>query len=131
MMDHTTVSFRGKAAGNDGCLLFVEFAGNSSDVEERLVQCKQHLAGTCSVLEYASDEQSLAKIWQARKGALNDIMKMTVGSRKPIGLIEDTVVRPEYLAEHAANLLKIYRESRMDYMMFGHVGDGKCIPGPS
>jgi FAD/FMN-containing dehydrogenase len=130
MMDHTVVAFRGKMAGDSGCLLFVEFAGNNSNVEERLTLCKQSLAGRCSVLEYASDEQSLATIWQARKGALNDIMKMTVGSRKPIGLIEDTVVRPELLEDHAANLLQTYRENKLDYVMFGHVGDGNMHTRP-
>ncbi len=130
MMDHTIVSFRGKATGNTGCLLFVEFVGNSSNAEEHLTQCRQHLAGQCSVLEYASDDQSLTKIWQARKGALNDIMKMTIGNRKPIGLIEDTVVHPDYLAEHAASLLQTYRENRLDYVMFGHVGDGNLHTRP-
>jgi len=130
MMDHTVVSFRGKMAGDSGCLLFVEFAGNNSNVEERLTLCKQSLAGRCFVLEYASDEQSLTRIWQARKGALNDIMKMTVGSRKPIGLIEDTVVRPELLEDHATNLLQTYRENKLDYVMFGHVGDGNMHTRP-
>lgn len=130
MMDHTIVSFRGKATGGTGCLLFVEFAGNDGSVEERLNLCRQSLAGKCSVVEYASDEQSLIRVWQARKGALNDIMKMTVGSRKPIGLIEDTVVRPDLLTEHAANLLQVYRENRLDYVMFGHVGDGNMHTRP-
>jgi glycolate dehydrogenase FAD-linked subunit len=127
MMDHTVVS---KTAGDSGCLLFVEFAGNSQSVEESLTRCKQSLAGRCSVIECTSDEQSLARIWQARKGALNDIMKMTVGSRKPIGLIEDTVVHPELLTEHANNLLQTYRENKLDYVMFGHVGDGNMHTRP-
>jgi glycolate oxidase len=128
MVDHTVVSF--KMADESGCLLFVEFAGNDSSAEARLTQCKQRLSGKCSVLEYASDEQSLVRIWQARKGALNNIMKMTVGSRKPIGLIEDTVVCPEFLADHAANLLQTYRENHLDYVVFGHVGDGNMHTRP-
>jgi FAD/FMN-containing dehydrogenase len=108
----------------------VEFAGDNRKIEDRLAACKQELAGRCSVLEYASDEQSMAKIWSARKGALNDIMKLTVGSRKPIGLIEDTVVRPELLADHASNLLRTYRENKLDYVMYGHVGDGNVHTRP-
>jgi FAD/FMN-containing dehydrogenase len=57
-------------------------------------------------------------------------MKMTVGSRKPIGLIEDTVVHPELLTEHAKNLLQTYRENKLDYVMFGHVGDGNMHTRP-
>lgn len=134
MMDHTIVSHGGKmsAAGDArGCLLFIEFAGSSTtSVEERMSQCRKELAGRCSVIEYASDEQSIIRIWHARKGALNNIMKMTVGSRKPIGLIEDTVVSPTLLADHAATLLETYRDNRLDYVMFGHVGDGNLHTRP-
>jgi glycolate oxidase len=129
MLDHTVIP-RGDSAGDTGCLLFVEFAGGSRKIEDRLAACRQELAGRCSVLEYASDEQSMANIWRARKGALNDIMKLTVGSRKPIGLIEDTVVRPELLADHAASLLRTYRENKLDYVMYGHVGDGNMHTRP-
>lgn len=134
MMDHTIVSHGGMMSVTDdarGCLLFVEFAGtNGRNAEERLELCKQELVGKCSVIEYASDEESLTKIWQARKGALNNIMKMTVGSRRPIGLIEDTVVSPNLLSDHAASLLQTYRQNGLGYVMFGHVGDGNMHTRP-
>jgi FAD/FMN-containing dehydrogenase len=133
MMDHTIVS-HGRMSVSDGargCLLFIEFAGDSGqNVERRMAQCRQELEGKCSVIEYASDESSITRIWQARKGALNNIMKMTVGSRKPIGLIEDTVVSPNLLADHTAGLLQTYRDNRLDYVMFGHVGDGNMHTRP-
>jgi glycolate oxidase len=129
MLDHTVIS-HGGTPGDAGCLLFVEFAGDSRNVEDRLESCRQQLAGRCSVLEYASDEHSMIKIWRARKGALNNIMKLTVGSRRPIGLIEDTVVRPELLVDHAANLLQTYRENKLGYVMYGHVGDGNMHTRP-
>ncbi len=128
MLDDTVLSR--DRTGDKGCLLFVEFAGDSRKIEARLKACREELAGNCSVLEYASDEQSMAKIWRARKGALNDIMKLTVGSRRPIGLIEDTVVHPELLADHAASLLQTYRENKLDYVMYGHVGDGNMHTRP-
>ena len=128
MLDHTVVS-HGRTS-DTGCLLFVEFAGESRKIEDRLKACREELAGKCSVVEYASDEQSMVNIWRARKGALNDVMKLTVGSRKPIGLIEDTVVRPELLAEHTANLLQTYRQNNLDYVMYGHVGDGNIHTRP-
>jgi FAD/FMN-containing dehydrogenase len=95
-----------------------------------MVACRQKIAGTCEVTEYASDEQSITRIWSARKGALNNIMKLTVGSRKPIGLIEDTVVHPESLVAHATELLRIYQDNKMDYVMYGHVGDGNMHTRP-
>lgn len=133
MMDHTIVSGGKMSVADDarGCLLFVEFVGDSSrGVEGRMTLCRQELTGRCSVVEYAADEQSITRIWQARKGALNSIMKMTVGSRKPVGLIEDTVVRPDLLEDHASGLLQTYRENKLDYVMFGHVGDGNMHTRP-
>jgi glycolate oxidase len=128
MLDHTVLAHG--ETGENGCILFVEFAGDSQKIEDRLKECGQELAGKCSVLEYASDEESMAKIWIARRGVLNGIMKLTIGSRRPIGLIEDTVVRPDLLADHAANLLQTYRENNLDYVMYGHVGDGNMHTRP-
>jgi glycolate oxidase len=132
MLDHTVVRSIESNTSDSGCLLFIEFAGNrsSNKVEECMRACKQELADRCTVIEYASDEQSISKIWMARKNALNSIMKLTLGSRKPIGLIEDTVVRPDILVEHAANLLQTYRENKVDYVIYGHVGDGNMHTRP-
>lgn len=132
MLDHTVVRSKDSNIHGPGCLLIVEFAGNQSIhiVEECMRACKQEVADKCSVVEYASDEESIAKIWRARKSALNSIMKLTLGSRKPIGLIEDTVVRPEILTQHAVNLLQTYQENKVDYVMYGHVGDGHIHTRP-
>jgi glycolate oxidase len=132
MLDHTVVRCDDGNMQGAGCLLIIEFADNYSinKVEERMRSCKQMLADRCSVLEFASDEESITKIWRARKNALNSIMKLTLGSRRPIGLIEDTVVRPDVLIEHAANLLQIYQENKVDYVIYGHVGDGNMHTRP-
>ena len=131
MLDHTAIISDGSKASDAGCLLFIEFAGSrSSKLESRMTACRQVLVGKCSVLEYALDEQSMTKIWGARKSALNSIMKLTVGSRKPLGLIEDTVVHPSILVNHATNLLRIYHENRLDYVLYGHVGNGNMHTRP-
>jgi FAD/FMN-containing dehydrogenase len=132
MLDHTVVRSDDGNIDGAGCLLIIEFAGNRniSKVEERMRACKQELSDRCSMVEYASDEESINKVWGARKNALNSIMKLTLGSRKPIGLIEDTVVRPDILAEHAANLLHTYQENKVDYVIYGHVGDGNMHTRP-
>ena len=132
MLDQTVLSSGNSNLQGGGCLLIVEFAGNCSidKVEERMRACKQALADRCSVIEYASDEQSITNIWRARKSALNSIMKLTLGSRKPIGLIEDTVVRPDILAEHAASLVQTYKENKVNYVIYGHVGDGNMHTRP-
>jgi FAD/FMN-containing dehydrogenase len=137
MLDHTVV-FHGEKgvstqqyAPNGGCLLFVEFAGDRfRDVEKKLEHCKRKLDGKCDILESVSDEHGRARVWEARKGALNRIMKLTYGARKPIGLIEDTVVNPCLLHDYAQYLLQSYYESKLDYVVYGHVGDGNLHTRP-
>jgi FAD/FMN-containing dehydrogenase len=130
MMDHTVFAHGSGQSSGLGCLLFVEFAGNGAEPERQMELCRRRTTGTCTVLENASDEESITKIWGARKGALNNIMKLTVGSRKPIGLIEDTVVRPRELVDHATGLPDTYQDHKMNYVMYGHVGDGNMHTRP-
>jgi len=129
MIDHTVVSSDRPGSGY-GCILFVEFAGNRALADRQLESCAHEMKSRCSVVEYASDESSLMRIWGARKGALNSIMKLTVGSRKPFGLIEDTVVQPEDLPDHVGALLKEYSRNKLEYVMYGHVGDGNVHTRP-
>ena len=136
MLDYTVVSHgEGNTprhlATNPGCLLFVEFAGDKiGDVEIKLNQCKEKLSGKCTVIESVNDELSMTRIWEARKGALNRIMKLTYGARKPIGLIEDTVVKPSLLHDYTQYLLQTYYNNKLDYVVYGHVGDGNLHTRP-
>lgn len=132
MLDHTVLRLNDANKTENGCLLFAEFVSDQSSykAEASMKACKQQLADRTSILEYASDEQSITKIWMARKNALNSIMKLTLGSRKPVGLIEDTVVPPGVLLKYTTNLLRIYRENKLDYVIYGHVGDGNMHTRP-
>ncbi len=114
-----------------GCLLFVEFAGDSLiDIETKFTQCQSKLSGKCNILESASDDQSRTKIWEARKNALNNIMKLTIGSRRPLGLIEDTVVNINLLHDYTQYLQKMYLDNNLNYVMYGHVGNGNLHTRP-
>ena len=136
MLDHTVVchgedNTPQQLTTNPGCLLFVEFAGDRiGDVERKLNHCKEKLSGKCNIIESVTDERSMTQIWEARKGALNRIMKLTYGTRKPIGLIEDTVVKPTILHGYTQYLLQTYLDSKLDYVFYGHVGDGNLHTRP-
>ncbi len=136
MLDQTVVSqgeknIHQKCVGITGCALFVEFAGDRiEDVERRFGGCIEKLSGKCNILESVRDEQSMTRIWEARKGALNRVMKLTYGSRKPVGLIEDTVVKPTLLHEYTQYLLQAYSDSNLEYVFYGHVGDGNLHTRP-
>ena len=141
LLDHSVLSFREIAqgtwnhntgTGSIGCLLFVEFAGdNLTDIEINVKLCLNKLSYRCVlIVENVADEQSIVRIWQARKSALNRIMKLTIGSRKPIGLIEDTVVSPYRLYEYTEYLQQIYARYKLDYVIYGHAGDGNLHTRP-
>jgi FAD/FMN-containing dehydrogenase len=138
MLDHTLVSnidtgdrYRNKDKNTSGCLLFVEFAGdNLFDIEQKLSACISKLSSKCVILESVFDTNSSKKIWQARKSALNNVMKLTMGSRKPLGLIEDTVVSPNVLYDYTNFLLQKYNEYNLDYVIYGHAGNGNLHTRP-
>lgn len=92
MLDHTAISPQKNATPRPtGCLLFVEVANNDLKVVDiKLSLCKHKIAPYCTAFESANDERSMERRWAARKG---NIIRITVGSRRPIGLIEDTVVK--------------------------------------
>jgi FAD/FMN-containing dehydrogenase len=111
--------------------LFVEFAGdNHVEVERKYTHCRSKLSGKCNTLESVSDDKSRTKIWEARKNALNHIMKLTIGSRRPIGLIEDTVVNLNLLHDYTQYLQQMYMDNKLEYAMYGHVGNGNLHTRP-
>jgi FAD/FMN-containing dehydrogenase len=116
---------------NNGSLLIVEFAGDRHiDVEQKLSSCRDKLSSVSMTLENATDENSCRQIWEARKNALNNAMKFTVGSRKPLGLIEDTVVNPNVLYDYTRFLLEKYNNNKLDYVIYGHAGNGNLHTRP-
>jgi glycolate oxidase len=140
MLDHTLFSvvvdlnqprFMDKDSDDEGSLLIAEFAGdNLTDVEQQLTTCKDKLSSVSATLESVTDENSSRHIWEARKSALNNAMKLTVGSRKPIGLIEDTVVNPNILYDYTRFLLQKYNDNKLDYVIYGHARNGNLHTRP-
>ena len=116
---------------NGGTILIVEFAGDILvKLELQIKLCREKLAAYGEILEVTSDNISTERIWSARKGSLNNVMKLTVGSRKPISLIEDTIVDPRYLYEYTLFLLNIYKKYKLDYIFYGHAGNGNLHTRP-
>ena len=125
------LNFKVNNNNNGGTLLFVEFAGDDIvKIELKIHLCKEKLHGYGEILEVTSDYVSCERIWSARKSALNNVMKLTVGSRKPISLIEDTIVNPDYLYDYTLFLLGIYKKYKLDYIFYGHAGNGNLHTRP-
>jgi glycolate oxidase len=132
VLDHTVLDMaplNGPSRG--GSLLFVEFADEMlHGIEQRVTICRDKLSSVSTTLETVTDENSSRQIWGARRSALNNAMKMTVGSRKPVGLIEDTVVNPNMLHDYTRFLLQQYRDNKLDYVIYGHAGNGNLHTRP-
>ena len=103
---------------------------SDSDGGSLLLQIDLQQKLTSTTLETVTDENSSNQIWGARKSALNNAMKMTVGSRKPVGLIEDTVVSPDILYDYSRFLLQKYNDNKLDYVIYGHAGNGNLHTRP-
>ncbi len=129
MLDSPSISSERK--GDSGCLLFTEFSGDDlTEVEQKFSRCKGEVERNGEILQSAFDLVSIKRIWESRKNALNSIMKFTVGSRKPVALIEDTVVNPGLLHDYSTFLNRLYSENKLDYVMYGHVGNGNLHTRP-
>lgn len=136
LLDHTVISNINENTINDplenfGCLLFVEFAGDKAESIDKKVRIfKEKLCDKCNILESVSDDKSITQIWASRKGALNNVMKISDGSRKPIGLIEDTVVANESLYDYVRFMIQSFADNDLKYVIYGHAGDGNLHVRP-
>ena len=114
-----------------GSLLFVEFAGNNlSNIEHTVKSCCNKLTLDAEIIEVTYDKRSCDKIWKSRKNALNNVMKLTIGSRKPVGLFEDTVVPSTLLSNLTEFILREYNFHNLDYVIYGHAGNGNLHTRP-
>lgn len=57
-------------------------------------------------------------------------MKLAFGSRKPVGIIEDTVVPPALLHYYLKYLLGLYKKYDISYVIYGHAGNGNLHTRP-
>lgn len=113
------------------CTLLVEFHGElESQLEKRAKIFEMEASQYSQVLESTTDTDSIEKIWSQRKNALNKVLKMTLGSRRSLGLIEDTIVDPTMLEQFVVFLINLYKNYKVDYVIYGHAGDGNLHTRP-
>jgi len=111
--------------------IYVEFCGESIIKLERQVdRCKSSLQHTCISIETLSDATSCNNAWKDRRNSLNHILRIGEGNKKAIGIIEDTIVNPSLLVEYIPFVQRIYDKYMLDYVMYGHVGNGNIHTRP-
>ncbi|MDW0137396.1 MAG: FAD-binding oxidoreductase [Nitrososphaeraceae archaeon] len=108
----------------NSCLMFVEFYGNDGSFYQEVHKFEDTLRHKAKILESGYDQKSVDRAWRERKNSLNSAIKKGIGSRKPIGIIEDTVVNPNILHDYLIFLLKLLVTYDLDYVIYGHAGNG-------
>ena len=115
----------------NGCLLFVEyfyqFRDKISNIHDLL---KRSIYPDGKIVEHAHDIVSIDKLWHSRKNALNMAIKNTVGNRRPFTIIEDTAARLIIFHEYVIHLLSLYNKYDLQYVIYGHVGNGNLHTRP-
>lgn len=127
LLDRSTIIEGWKTENSDNknsCLMFVEFYGNGNNFYQHVHSFEDTLGQKAKILESGYDMKSVARAWSERRNSLNGAMKKGVGSRKPAGIIEDTVVHPELLHDHLMFLLELLAQYKLDYVVYGHAGNG-------
>jgi FAD/FMN-containing dehydrogenase len=109
---------------NNSCIMFVEFYGNDKDFHQKVHKFENAIRQKSNILESGYDKKSVDRAWRERRNSLNRAMKKGMGSRRPAGIIEDTVVHPELLHDYLVFLLKLLAEFKLDYVVYGHAGNG-------
>ena len=108
----------------NSCMMFVEFYGDDNDFYQKVHKFEQIIGQKSNILESGYDKKSVDMAWSERRNSLNSALKKGIGSRKPAGIIEDTVVHPELLHDYLVFILKLLAEFKLDYFVYGHAGNG-------
>jgi FAD/FMN-containing dehydrogenase len=127
LVDRSTIVEGWKTEHSDNknsCLMFVEFYGNGNNFYQNVHSFEDTLGQKAKILESGYDMKSVARAWSERRNSLNGAMKKGIGSRKPAGIIEDTVVHPELLHDYLMFLLELLAQYKLDFVVYGHAGNG-------
>ena len=108
----------------NSCIMFVEFYGNNDSHYDKVHNFEDCIRKKAKILDSAHDEKSVNRAWNERKNSLNKAIKKSIGSRKPAGIIEDTVVCPDLLHDYLVYLLDVLATYKLDYVIYGHAGNG-------
>ena len=124
-------SIKSTIANGSGSLLFIEYfyqSENKINTLQKSLTNAIHPDG--KIIEQAHDMNSINNLWNSRKNALNTAIKHTVGDRKLSTLFEDTAVSVDYIYDYVTNVLNLYKEHNLSYVMYGHLGNGNLHTRP-
>ena len=111
----------GKHSTEIRSLLFVEFVGVSSRIQEAFAFAKNH--SNAVHLFRTDDEILMNAAWSFRSKSVG-LLSATKGEKQPVPFVEDCAVPPESLARFIKDFRSILNAHGLQAGMFGHVDAG-------
>ncbi|MFW5887546.1 MAG: FAD-binding oxidoreductase, partial [Bacteriovoracia bacterium] len=109
-----------------GALLLVEFDDfDNEKVLKKIESISRGLSEKKLLSSYIhhQDPDIKKSVWNMRK-LIAGMINRVPGKFQPVPLVEDVCVKPEKLFVYFNGLDRIFRSYELDYLCFGHAGDG-------
>lgn len=112
--------------GEPEAMLIVEFAGETGDIQKKLVLLKREIGGTAGgEIVVAETPAQQKQVWDVRKVGLG-LFASLAGDTKPIGFIEDLAVPVEDLGQFVREMDKIMLSHHTRANYYAHASAG-CL----
>lgn len=113
-------------SGEPAAVLVVEFAFDTKEAIERAaVELEQDMLsegyGYHFPVIYGND---INKVWSLRKAGLG-LLSNVKGDRKPVAVIEDTAVLPEFLPDYMEEFTQMLKTLGLDCVYYAHIATGE------
>ncbi len=112
--------------GDPGALLCIEFARESKSEIQQI--CKDLISELKKVgygyeypILFGND---IAKVWALRKAGLG-LLSNIPGDAKPVAVIEDTAVHPEFLPKYIEDFNLVLKEEGLNCVFYAHIATGE------
>ncbi len=112
--------------GDPGALLIVEFAEESFDIvneKAAALEVEMRAAGYGFHFPMVKGAE-MKNVWDLRKSGLG-VMSNIPGDKKPVSVIEDTAVIPEFLPQYIIELEEMLKKYGLDCLYYAHISTGE------
>ncbi len=112
--------------GDPASILIVEFVAENFDLirqkaKNLIDDLKSHSMGYAYPVVEGNET---SKVWNLRKAGLGVLSNME-GTRKPVAVIEDTAVHPEFLADYMGDMEQMLSKKGLSCVYYAHIGTGE------
>lgn len=107
-------------------LLLLEFEGEAAQVEEAMSVMARELGPWVGRPIEARSPEAREELWAIRRRASPMIQALAARGLRSLQVIEDSVVPPPLLPDYLEGVDALVKASGLDYVAFGHAGDGNA-----